>query len=438
MLIEFEFENFLSYDRKTIFTMEATKGSKLSNHINNKNRILPIAAVFGGNASGKSNFIKAIEFSRDVILGIESDFNNFYNLRFRGGHTNNNIGIFKYKFCIENKVYSYLLKYDYLNKEILYEELIDEKKHFSIYLRNENRDIYYAEKMLIQSEKKRLNFYIEDFQNEKQSTSFLSYIALKASTKSVFFDYINKAFTFFTNIIIIKPTSKFIPINLLFSEKNIKNTLYNYGLNIENIAQKEVPLSSIIDIDNEDSRKNILEHIKFSQMKEYSIIHNDIPYIFKLDETGNLKAFKIFFVHSNEELFEYEEESDGTKRILDLLPITYMMNKEYRIILVDEIDRSLSVHMSYNFLKTFIQEIENMTIDGQLIFTTHNIQFLDFNLLRKDEIWFVENEREDLGSSLTKFSNISFRTDMDLKTAFWKGKVGGVSKRLINNMKKCA
>ena len=219
MLIEFGFENFLSYDKKTIFTMEATKGSRLSDHINNKNRILPIAAIFGGNASGKSNFIKAIEFSRDIILDVESDFNNFYNLRFRGGHTNNNIGFFNYKFSVENKIYSYLLRYDYLNKEILYEELIDEKKNISIYSRKENKEIYYAEKMLIQSEKKRLNFYIEDFQNEKQDTSFLSYIALKGSTKSIFFDYINKAFSFFTNIIIIKPTSKFVPINLLFSEK---------------------------------------------------------------------------------------------------------------------------------------------------------------------------------------------------------------------------
>lgn len=59
-----------------------------------------------------------------------------------------------------------------------------------------------------------------------------------------------------------------------------------------------------------------------------------------------------------------------------------------------------------------------------------------YDLLRKDEIWFVENDDELCGSQIKRFSDIDFRTDMDLKNAFWKGSIGGVSKKLIKTMER--
>ena len=148
-----------------------------------------------------------------------------------------------------------------------------------------------------------------------------------------------------------------------------------------------------------------------------------------------MKSYRISFIHKNNEVFEYEDESDGTKRIFDLLPIIYLLNQEHFIFIVDEIDRSLSAHLCYELLCSYLTEIEKGA-NSQLIFTTHNLQLLDFNLLRKDEIWLVENEDECVGSELIKFNDVKFRTDMDLNKAYWNGSIGGVSKRLIETIKK--
>ena len=436
MLVNFEFENFLSYNKSTEFTLSASKGTKHSNHLLGSNRLLSIAAIFGGNASGKSNLIRAIDFSKSIILDDEYDYNNFFNLRFRGCNNDNNIGSFKYTFYVDEILYEYQLQYDYLLKKVYSEKLSEVNKNKVLYFYKEDK-IDLDKKQLENKEKQRLIIYIDDFINEKNNGTFLNYLYYKSSENSKFLKKIENIYHFFYKIIIIEPTSQFAAIDELFMDENInsKKILDNYGFNITNLNEIEEPISGLFSSEYEELKNKIMMKIKENNKKAYHLIKDNIPYKYKLDENGNLKSYRISFIHKNNEVFEYEDESDGTKRIFDLLPIIYLLNQEHFIFIVDEIDRSLSAHLCYELLCSYLTEIEKGA-NSQLIFTTHNLQLLDFNLLRKDEIWLVENEDECVGSELIKFNDVKFRTDMDLNKAYWNGSIGGVSKRLIETIKK--
>ena len=70
MLISFEVKNFMSFYKKTKFSMEASKGTRLREHVvpEKKYNLLKSAFIFGANASGKTNFIKAIDFLRKLVV----------------------------------------------------------------------------------------------------------------------------------------------------------------------------------------------------------------------------------------------------------------------------------------------------------------------------------------------------------------------------------
>ena len=226
-------------------------------------------------------------------------------------------------------------------------------------------------------------------------------------------------------------------VKKLFENNDLKmgEVLNNYGFNIKNVKTVEVPLNNLFD-NVAETKKKIIDYLDKKNKEAHHLIIGEDPFKFLMDENGDLKAFRIIFEHNNGELFELHEESDGTKRIFDLLPILYLMEKESSVFVIDELDRSLSTHLSYEFLSSFLEQVKNNNNNkNQILFTTHNLQFLDFDLLRKDEINLIENEDENEGSSITNLNSINFRTDMDLKRAYWKGTLGGVSKRLIKTMK---
>ena len=118
-------------------------------------------------------------------------------------------------------------------------------------------------------------------------------------------------------------------------------------------------------------------------------------------------------------MFEYTDESDGTKRLFDLVPILYDVGKD-SVILIDEIDRSLHTKLSQKFLEMFYENNEDNTC--QLIATTHDSNLLDLDLVRQDEIWFVERDESHASQlySLNKFKErFDKKIDKEYLSKFW-------------------
>jgi AAA15 family ATPase/GTPase len=120
-------------------------------------------------------------------------------------------------------------------------------------------------------------------------------------------------------------------------------------------------------------------------------------------------------------LFSIVEESDGTIRLLDLLEI--LLAGDGKTYIVDELDRCLHPSLTYKFVDTFLEEAAKKNI--QLIVTTHESRLMDFDLLRRDEIWFVDKKKNG-ETDIYSLEEYNERFDKKIDKAYLEGRYGGV------------
>ena len=131
----------------------------------------------------------------------------------------------------------------------------------------------------------------------------------------------------------------------------------------------------------------------------------------------------IKFEHENSEgEYSFSEESDGTIRLLDLIEIL-LNNKMNKVYVIDELDRCLHPQLTYRFIENFLNKKENNTV--QLIVTTHESRLLNFELLRRDEIWFANREKNG-PTKLYSLEDYNERFDKKIDKAYLEGRYGGV------------
>lgn len=141
------------------------------------------------------------------------------------------------------------------------------------------------------------------------------------------------------------------------------------------------------------------------------------------------KSLRIRYRHlSNgvETALESSEESDGTCRVVELSPLLFLAIKEGKSVVIDELDRSLHTLLSRNLIERFLSA--DPATSGQLIFTTHDTNLLDLTLLPYDSIWFVEKGRS--GAS-TLYSLAEFKPEQlaqlgnKVESGYLHGRFGG-------------
>ena len=145
-------------------------------------------------------------------------------------------------------------------------------------------------------------------------------------------------------------------------------------------------------------------------------------FIITLSRDEGIRCSTIEFTHGNKGIpFSLNEESDGTVRILDLLEI--LIAGENKTYVIDELDRCLHPMLSYKFVETFFRLAEKKNI--QLIVTTHESRLMDFDLLRRDEIWFI-NKKKNGESDIYSLEEYNARFDQKIDKAYMEGRYGGV------------
>jgi energy-coupling factor transporter ATP-binding protein EcfA2 len=118
------------------------------------------------------------------------------------------------------------------------------------------------------------------------------------------------------------------------------------------------------------------------------------------------------------------EESDGTRRLTQLLPALHSINQGPRVYVIDEIDRSLHPLLSKGFVRAFLDAC--VSNGSQLVFTTHDTTFLDLDLLRRDEIWFANKRMPEAFTELYSLSDYKVRTDLKVDKAYLQGRFEAV------------
>ena len=433
MLIRFNIENFLSFDKKTEFSLIANKERRLPSHIVKGDgvNILKSSVIYGANASGKSNLVKAIDFSRNVIIkGIEKL--NPVNCHFRLKKDNlNRPTIFNYEIKSGNKYYSYGFAAQLNELKIIEEWLYEigsnkEKKIFERVINEFGKHEIEIGIKLSPKAKTRFDVYKEDFQNS-DSLLFLS----EMNRKSIddfpevvgFTDVYN---WFDKKLTVLMPDSKFAGLNFIGDDNEMSKT-FNSFLNVFQTGINNVT-SEEIDLDSFDIPKKIKEDLTKNIEKAKAIIFeiNGITYSLKKNESSEYKIKKIGLEHLTDEgnsiVFDIEDESDGTQRLFDFIPAIHELSKTDSIFIIDELDRSLHSKLTYGIFELFLKLTENN--ESQLIATSHESLLLDLELLRRDEIWFVEKEKNQ--SRLYSLDEFKVRNDKIVNKDYLLGRYGAI------------
>lgn len=433
MLIRFNVENFLSFNNKAEFSLIANKERRLNSHYKKEDgiSILKSGVIYGANASGKSNFVKAIEFSKKVVTsGLEKL--NPVNCHFRLQEGNSSIpSIFQYELKNNGRFYSYgfaiILKDNKIVEEWLYE--IGVKKEKKVFERSINESGKHEIEIglsLSTKTKNRFDVYREDFQ-DSDSLLFLSEMNRKSIDDfEEAIDFKNVFNWFDKKLTILSPDSKYAGLNFIGDDNEMSNT-FNSFLNVFQTGIKNVT-SEEVDLDSFDIPKNIKEELTKNIKKAKSLIFeiNGITYALERNENNDYKIKKIGLEHIDNIgtpiVFDIDDESDGTQRLFDFIPALHAMAKTNSVFVIDELDRSLHSKLTYGIFELFLELTQGN--ESQLIVSTHESLLLDLDLLRRDEIWFVEKENNQ--SRLFSLDEFKVRNDRIVRKDYLLGRYGAI------------
>jgi AAA15 family ATPase/GTPase len=121
--------------------------------------------------------------------------------------------------------------------------------------------------------------------------------------------------------------------------------------------------------------------------------------------------------------FPIAAESDGTQRLLNLLPALYYLLGEGGVFVIDELERSMHPILAKKFIE-FFKKVGHKT-KSQLIFTTHESTLLDLDLMRRDGIWFVEKDKEG-ATHLHSLADFKVRSDLNIEKGYLTGRFGAI------------
>lgn len=435
MLIRFIVSNFLSFKEETEFNMLASADQKHhKDHIYQKQslNLLKAAALYGANGAGKSNLIKAIDILKRIV---QTGGNETLMLAKKYKLDQECLSLptsFEVEFVKNNVIYLYGVKIqdDEILEEWLYKSglgLTDDEIIFHRKIENKIIEIEFS-KEYSRTDKDRNNL---DFIRNNLVNNNTILLKILSDLKEGF-KVIKAVFEWFLkNLIIIFPQSKpeaLVP--KLIKSKPFKefanNSLCSFNTGISSIDIDTSPLEGIFEEGNNNylvEIKNRLEKDSNAMIGIRSRIYSEE--IIAMIENEEYVVKRIIGKHQNKknELIDFylNEESDGTVRLLELIPALFDFLNIESVVLIDEIDQSIHPVLLKELVKKFVSDQKTK---GQFIFTTHEANLLDQSIFRRDEIWFVE--KDDGETKLYPLSDFDIRYDLDIRKGYLNGRFGAI------------
>lgn len=402
MLIEFSVTNFLSFKDKNTFTMMASSDNTLKdNYVEfGKDKILKMTAIYGANASGKTNLIKIL-----AIIGNMIRHSNFF-------APNVILPIVPFKLDKEtiNKPSEFEIKFLVNGIRYLYGFKADRKNIYEEYL------YYYPNGRPVKIfTRKNINNYSFNLSDEK----FLNDLKEKNTANKFFvatatnwnYEKTKPAFDFLTE-----------KLGTIMSYDQINNYSYNKYYNDKDKKLENFALTFLKQADFNIAGYEIIEE-KMTEDKLRTI--PDIVKPFIPVDTPMYKVNTKHKVDGNEYKFDISEESLGTQVIFSFIPVLKDVLDNGKVLIIDEIDKSL-----HPFIVKFIVEIfNNLEINknnAQLIFNTHDTNLLDLELLRRDQIWFTEKNPEKGSTIIYPLDDFSVRKSENVEKGYLLGRYGAI------------
>ena len=433
MLINFYVKNFRSIRDEIQLNM--VSDGRYKNHLDHREPVLgmdknalKLAVLYGANAAGKSNIVRAIDFAQEMVLDSEAAIRRLAGNQF--ARRTDKSSEFQVQFQAEG--YQFDFGFEVKDQQVISEWLVIEGSEHSrreslVYERK--RDNLELGKLTAFPDGKATNELLNTLSSLgiKEGELLLNKV-IESSAKSKRGSILNAAIDWFVySLKIILPQSSFASL-LTVLDKDEKFRNWSAGF-----------LSSVdTGIGNLSIEKAFIESesIPAAFAERLQAGAPAIPLApgieLAADETDSSRVVRRNLrskhqVGNDDFELPFADESDGTQRFLELLPALYPFgkakNNRSTVYVIDELDRSLHPLLSRAFLQFFTDASRGK--QNQLIITTHETHLLDSDLLRRDEIWFVEKGLEQT-STLSSLSEFKIRNDLKLERGYLHGRFGAI------------
>jgi AAA15 family ATPase/GTPase len=434
MIVSFSVSNFRSFSSEETFSLVASNrlSGRHDQHAvpipDSSEHVLRTAVLYGANGAGKSNLFKALRYMKSVASEPRPKNSGTGREAFRLEGETNEASLFDLQFIAQEKLYRFGFKIDdhrireeWLvrivggREKALYERVTDDAGSVSIQVPG------------VAGKKVQALATVGGPQNQ----SFLATVQANLEAPD-FGDELGAVLGWFKRALkLIAPDESSVnalglilksdPDLLEFASDFLKNS--STGIDHLEIAKDEV---------SRDELHGMLdEQIKFRGFKDQddsASVRIDHGQPFEFERAGenrwNLIRIQAAHEHRPGEVvpFELTEESDGTQRLLHLIPALHDLRKG-GVYFIDEIDRSLHPMLVRNFLEFFLKSCGGS--QSQLVMTTHESNLLDQELLRRDEIWFAEKDSAG-ATHLYSLMDFKVRNDLEIRKHYLQGRFGAV------------
>lgn len=389
MLVQFSFKNYGPFKDEVVFDMRAVKVYK--EHPYNlivedeKNSFLKVAAIYGANASGKSNFVDAYSAFLNIISTsfqfkkneqYESALSKYYKPYLFDEKTAN--GDIEFEAVFHDNGTEYRYGYIFNRTKVVYEWLYKKSlqtlRQTTIIERSPN------DLKLGSSVKKTCEKYKENVKDDVLALSFFSSLKLKTHV-------FTNAFYCVADVLPLRLTTSFeidSTLNFYFSRMNdeTKASLMNF-LNSIDVGIRD------IEVEKNDDRL--------------------IVYTYHVGADGK------------ERRVNFDIESDGTRKAISIFCYVSIAVKFGKGLIIDELNMQLHPLL----LKYIIDLIYKSDDKAQLIYTTHDTTLLNRRYMRRDQIWFTSKNTNG-ESSLYSLAEFKVRNDESFEKAYLGGAYGGI------------
>ena len=433
MLVRFSIQNWMSFRDKATFSMEATRerqhGDRVPKLGRYKTKILPIAAIYGGNASGKTNFFKALNFAKTLIVyGTRPNSLIPVEPFLLNAETVLKPSRFEFVLLVGETMYEY--GFAVTRKAVLEEKLVKINGNGEkVIFHRRNREPNFHDTL---AKKPFLDFA---FRGTRDNQLFLT------NSVSQNIDTFRPVYDWFDDTLeLIAPDSRFSYFEHFLDEGHPLYSIMNHTLplldtGIARIGGVEIPFDNLPIPEplksqlQEEVRDGMIVRLLTEPMFERFMVAR---------KNGNLIAKKLIAYHSttdgSEVKFEMRQESDGSRRVIDILPafLSLASDGSKKVYVIDEVERSLHTLLVRRMIETYL---DNCSVESrmQLLLTTHDVLLMDQQIMRRDEMWVTERDVSGT-SSMTSFSDyLDIRYDKDIRKSYLQGRLGGIPRIMLSS-----
>ena len=428
MILRVILKNFLSFNEEAQFDMFPNrKRTSLSKHINvfeDKVAVLKMAAIYGSNGAGKSNLLKGLDFLKELatdktFLDKESVGKYFFGLKKDAGMQPLELTV---EFITKAGV-PYVYSVEITKGGIKYETLqvsgLGKSDNINVFTRD-GKNVKYA-KTPSEEISKMVTVWLE-------KNPFASLLTINNDVPILTDDNINNGQKWFEDELEIIGLHSFTPalIDIFKNKQRVRKFASQLFKAIDlGIDDVKVETENVEDyISTHNASMLPIDKVKKMRSGRMSQIVNFRNTSIISIEKGVQKISQMMFEQFGKDGFSKEmdiqAQSDGTVRLLSLMPAFYDAMKVGKTVVIDELDHSIHPHL----VRELVRYFSSQKTKGQLIFTTHQTCLLNQNFIRTDEVWLVE--KKDGCTHMYSLNDFKIHNTISLENGYLEGRYGAI------------